>query len=241
MSLTLGILQADSVIEHLQPQHGDFPAMIETVLSRAAARQGVGLSFSIYDVLHGDYPGDLHECTAYLITGSRQSVYDQDPWITKLGDYVRQLHQARKKTIGICFGHQLVAHFLGGRVESAAAGWGVGIHASRVVKQAGFMQPALDEYHLVVSHRDQVVALPEGATLLASSDFCPHAMYQLDDHIVCLQGHPEFAADYSAALIDYRKEIIGEDKHRAGLDSLDGPLSREQVGEWIVRFLLDQG
>ena len=175
--VTIGILQADSVMEPLQADHSDYPSMFEKVLGRAAASLDIAVTFRIWDVEHGDYPEDPDECNAYVITGSRKSAYDDEGWIHDLGEFVRSLHQARKKTVGICFGHQLVAHYLGGTAAGAAPGWGVGIHRYDVLSPQPFMQPALGSYRLVVSHRDQVLRLPPGAELLAGSDFCPYAMY----------------------------------------------------------------
>ena len=66
-----------------------------------------------------------------VITGSKKSVYDDEPWIHDLSNFVLQLHEHKKKTVGICFGHQLIAQALGGRTEAADAGWGVGIHENQ--------------------------------------------------------------------------------------------------------------
>ena len=234
--LTLGILQADTVMADFRAEHGDYPGMFEGLFAAAAARQGQALACRTYDVEQGQYPADLDECDAYVITGSRQSVYDSDAWIARLGDFVEALHEARKKTLGVCFGHQLVAQRLGGRAAKAAAGWGVGIHRAEVLHHAAFMQPRLREYRLIVSHQDQVLDLPDGARLLATSEHCPHAMYQLGEHILCMQGHPEFAPAYAAALINHRQEILGPEKHAAGLASLAGPLSTASIADWMLRF-----
>ena len=234
--LTLGILQADSVMPEFRAEHGDYPGMFQGLFAEAAQRQGIALDYAVYDVEHGIYPPSLDACDAYVITGSRKSVYDADPWIADLGDYVQQLHAARRKTLGVCFGHQLVAQRLGGKAGKAEAGWGVGVHATPVLQQAAFMDPPLDEYRLIVSHQDQVLALPEGAQRLAGTDFCPNAMYQIDEHILCLQGHPEFAPAYAAALINYRKKILGPALHTQGLSSLKDPLSTTPIAHWLLHF-----
>lgn len=54
------------------------------------------------------------------------------------------------------------------------------------------MTPAMDKLTLLISHQDQVTALPENATVLASSEFCPFAAYHINDQVLCFQGHPEF-------------------------------------------------
>ena len=237
--LKIGILQADSVLPQFQPAHGNYPGMIRDVLGRAAARLDLEVSFETWDVEHGEYPGTPTDCDGYVITGSRKSVYDDEPWIHRLIDYVRELHRSyadRVKLVGICFGHQLVAEALGGKTLPAESGWGVGVQQATVLRRAWFMDDA-DGYNLVVSHKDQVARLPEQAELLASSDYCPNSMFMIGDHILTLQGHPEFTADYSADLMEMRREILGESTYRAGVSSLAKPVMRDDVARWIIRFL----
>ena len=104
----IGILQADSVREEFQDAFGDYPGMFRSLLSRAATDAALAVDFAVVDVEHGDYPPEIDACDGYVITGSRESVYADLPWIADLSDYVRTLHQARKRTVGVCFGHQLV-------------------------------------------------------------------------------------------------------------------------------------
>ena len=76
------------------------------------------LEFAVYDVEEGEYPVDIDEVDAYLITGSKSSVYDDKPWIPVHMDFVRELLLRRNYLVGICVGHPLVAHALGGRTET---------------------------------------------------------------------------------------------------------------------------
>jgi GMP synthase-like glutamine amidotransferase len=236
--MKIGILQADSVMDQFQPRHGNYPGMFEEILGRAAADLGLEIEFETYDVEHGEYPSKPDVCDGYVITGSKKSVYDEDPWISELGEYLRDLHRCQAKVVGICFGHQLVAEYLGGKTEGAKAGWGVGIHTSEVRSAARFMDPPLSEYSLIVSHRDQVVAMPEEARLLATSDFCPNSMFTIGDHILAMQGHPEFKREYSSDLMSFREDILGPEKYAAGVTSLEQSLSSDDVSRWIIRFLV---
>jgi len=232
--LKVGILQADAVLPQFQAQFGNYPDMFQTLLSGAATGP---IEFAVYDVEHLQYPKTLDECDGYVITGSKKSVYDDEPWIHRLRQFVLDLHQAKIRLVGICFGHQIVATALGGDTQPAAVGWGVGIHRSELVASKEFMQPPLDSIAAIVSHKDQVTRLPEGAELLAGSEFCPNAMYQVQDHILTFQGHPEFCKSYSKALMDMRQDILGSEKYQAGVSSLTQPMHAETLAQWIVRFL----
>jgi len=232
--MKIGILKADSTLSQFQDEFGDYPDMF---IARLSANSEVDLSFEIYDVEHFVYPHTVDACDGYIITGSRKSVYDDEAWIHDLEDYVRLLHGTQKPLVGICFGHQLVAQALGGKTESANSGWGVGVHTSQLMLQKDYMRPALDEVRVLVSHKDQVTVLPPGAELLASSEFCPNAIYQLGEHIVCIQGHPEFAKSYSRALMNFREKIIGAGAFQRGILSLEEALDSDTLAKWILAFL----
>jgi GMP synthase (glutamine-hydrolysing) len=229
----LGILKADSVNPDLQIAHGDYTDMFQAIFRAADPT----LTFNIYDVLAFQYPDDIDECDGYLITGSRHSVYEPLPWIQRLGEFVVELHSARKKLVGICFGHQLVAHVLGGRTAKSDRGWGVGRHVTRL--HDGNHPDWPREFALLSSHQDQVQAPPPGAEIIAQSDFCPIAGMTLGRHILTLQGHPEFTKDYARDLLGVRREVLGESLYQAGLDSLAEDVHQAEVARLILDFLVD--
>ena len=224
-------------MEQFQPTHGDYPQMIEWILSQAAAELGESISCDTHNVVSGDYPATIDSYDGYVITGSRQSVYDTDAWISELRRYAARLHEAKIPLVGICFGHQLIADELGGRTEAVEAGWGVGAHQYDVIDQHWCMSPAMDQYRVLVSHKDQVTTLPWGAKRLASSGFCPNAMFSIDNHVFALQGHPEFLPGYSEELMKWRREIIGERVYQTGIASLEHQLQSLEIAQWMVRFL----
>ncbi len=98
------------------------------------------------------------------------------------------------------------------------------------------MRPALSEFRLLASHRDQVEALPPGARLLASSKFCPHAAFAISDHILALQGHPEFTKAYAEFLMRKRRPLLGA-AFEPGLRSLDQATDAGAIARWIAQFL----
>ena len=238
--MRIGILQADVLREELQPEFGEYSRMFEGVLGAAALATGRCASFGVYDVLHGEYPARVDACDGYVVTGRRESVYDDLPWIRQLANYVRELHAVRKKLIGICFGHQLIAHCLGGETRSARGGWAVGVHRMRVLGTDAWMTPRRAEVGLLSSHKDQVAALPPGARLLGATSFCPHASFALGEHILTFQGHPEFSKGYAEALMRAREDLIG-DAFAPGIASLSAATDEAVVGRWIVNFIAANG
>jgi GMP synthase-like glutamine amidotransferase len=206
-----------------------------------AGAEDVPLEIRDYDVQKGEYPATLDECDAYLITGSRESVYDDQPWIHRLAEFVRELDAARRKLVGICFGHQLIAHVLGGETRPAERGWAVGLHETRVLEPQEWMLPYRERFGLLSSHKDQVVRLPERARRFASTPFCPNSGFTIGDHILTFQGHPEFSKGYSRALMDLRRNILGEQLYTDGVESLTHPAHQPLIGHWIINFMTAGG
>lgn len=231
--MKLGILKADDVRSELVDEYGEYPDMFTRLLQAADPT----LEISTYEVQHGDYPDDIDEVDAYLITGSKASVYDDVEWIHRLTAFVRRLDKAKKKLLGVCFGHQLVAHALGGRTEKSVKGWGVGSDTVEFFdKSTGYAVDA-ERYNLWFSHQDQVMVPATGAIVLGGTAFCPIAMCQLGRHILTFQGHPEFSPGFARGLLDLRQSIVGDDVYRRAISSLDLPTDRQQVAKWLVDFI----
>lgn len=236
-TLKIGILRTDVVRPELQVRHGDYPEMFRKLLT-AAAGSGEGerpLRFRDLDVRSGDCPDRVDDCDVWLITGSKHSVNDDSAWIRRLEAFVRELDDRRQPLIGICFGQQLVARALGGEVSER--GWVLGVQRSRVLQSLPWMEPSLSGFSLISSHRDQVRSLPPGGQQIADSDACPIGGFVVGDHILCLQGHPEFRPGYAAALLEARREQIGEDAWRRAMASLEEPVDSNRVGRWMLNFM----
>lgn len=107
----------------------------------------------------------------------------------------------------------------------------------RLLAQRPWMDPPRQRLSLLVSHQDQVTRLPEEAELLASHDFCPHDMYQVGEHMLGLQPHPEFSKGYSRATMERWRPLIGEKGFREGVASLANKVEPHVAAAWIRRFL----
>ena len=162
----------------------------------------------IYDVVDQCYPADLKEVDGVVITGSPASVYDEQPWIKTLQQKTQQVIEEGIPLLGVCFGHQLIAQVLGGKVEKATVGWGLGIKPVPFT-QTPWMSPWLKPLNLVHVHQDQVTRLPEGARCLAGDEFCPYESFAIADRILTVQGHPEFT--------NHTLEVLNEDLKTRGV------------------------
>lgn len=232
----LAILQCDHVHPDLMDDFGDYPEMFKSLLLACDPE----LEFSVYDLTAGEMPDNGQLANGWLITGSKYSTYDPEPWIKDAEAFVRHLYSTRSPTVGICFGHQLIAQALSGKVERATAvGWGVGVHSAQVQIQRQWMQPAATTLPLLVSHQDQVTALPAHALQIAGHDFCPIDMFEIDGFMLGMQGHPEFSPSYSRATMVRRQQKIGERAFAKGLRSLENPPASAIAAEWIIRFIRD--
>jgi GMP synthase-like glutamine amidotransferase len=201
------------------------------------ARHAPQITLRPFDVCNGEFPPSLDACDAYLTTGSRLSAYDDVDWIHALKDFMRRIHESKKPFIGVCFGHQLIAEALGGKVSRAATGWGAGVHGVEVVRHELWMRPEGSSCALQYMHQDQVERLPEDGVVIGRSDHCPVAIFRAGDSTLGMQAHPEFPKAYSEALLLDRVERIGAERVKAALASLDQPTDESVVARWVVEFL----
>ena len=231
--MRIGILNTDTLKTEFDTKYGQYPAMFRNVLLQADPN----LQIHSYEVQSGDYPTAIDDCDAYLITGSKVSAFDDIPWVNELKIFVRSLHQHQKKLIGICFGHQLIAEALGGKVERSNGGWHVGVHGATLKKNTILFGSAQQEFNLIYNHQDQVLKIPQESILLASCKNCPVAMLAIEDHILSFQGHVEFDVAYAKDLLEMRRSILGEDTYLKASDSLKETTENAKVTDWILKFL----
>lgn len=233
----LGLLHADQMTAALSTVHGSYRLLFEHLFARA----GVGPERLLHiDAQAGELPGPA-TADAYLITGSRHSVYDPLPWIARLAEFCRSAMALGRPVIGICFGHQLLAHFFGGRVARASAGWQIGVQRYQVREHPAWLAPAAGQFELLASHQDQVVTLPPGARVLAASAPCPVAAFELGPLAVGIQGHPEFTRAYAQDLFETRRAQIGDALCDAAASGLAAPISADLVTGWLCNFIEHAG
>lgn len=218
--MRIGILQAGHLPEAMRPTYGDYDAPYRRFLD------GFGLTFETWRVVDGAFPATADAADGWLITGSRHGAYEQHAWIPPLETLIRSASDRSIPLVGICFGHQIVAQALGGRVEKSSRGWGVG---RMDYEWSGHGTVTLNAWH-----QDQVTQVPASARVLAQSAFCPAAALTYGDTILTIQAHPEFDRAYVEQLIAYRGGAVPKDRIDAAQRALDGPVDNAMIARDIV-------
>jgi GMP synthase-like glutamine amidotransferase len=222
--MQIGILQTGESPDALRDTMGDYPDFFETLLA------GRGLTFRRFAVLRGEFPKDVHDCDGWLITGSRHGAYEPHPWIPPLEDFIRKAYAAHVPVVGICFGHQIIAQAMGGKVEKFAGGWTVG----PTDYDFGGEKITLNAWH-----QDQVTTAPPGAEVVATTSFCENAALLYDDRMFSVQPHPEFQNDFVEGLINFRgRGLVPDTLLDAAIRRLDSQPDSPRMADRIATFFL---
>jgi GMP synthase (glutamine-hydrolysing) len=223
VEMKIGILQAGHCPDDLYARHGDYDGFYKRLLD------GNGFEFETWPVLDGAFPTDVNDADGWIVTGSKFGAYEDHDWIRLLEDFLRDAFAAAVPIVGICFGHQILAQALGGKVEKFSGGWSVGVENYAF---DGFA----DDVRMIAWHQDQVTELPQGASVVGSSGFCRYAALAYDDRAYTIQAHPEFEADFVSELIEARRNLLPEDIATRGINSLAIETSSTKIAEGIVEF-----
>jgi GMP synthase-like glutamine amidotransferase len=221
--MKIGILQTGHTPDGLIEDYGDYGDLFVTLLG------GHDFTFQIFSVLDGEFPDGINDADGWLITGSRHGAYDDLDWIAPLEDLLRALYAAKKPIIGICFGHQILAQALGGKVAKFKGGWSVG--ATEYWMNGG-------KITLNAWHQDQVIERPEQARVIGLSPFCENAVLAYGDTALTFQPHPEFDSGFVEGLANGRgRGIVPDELLESALERLATPVTRTPIIEQMVAFL----
>lgn len=205
------IVKAGTTVPEVARRRRDFETWISAAMGLSDAQ------VKLCCVYEGDALPDPHDASAVVVTGSPALVTDREAWSERTADWLRGAVLAKTPVLGICYGHQLLAHAFGGVVEHNPRGRHIGTVDVELTEEAqrdplfGGFERVL---HVPVSHRQSVTQLPQGARLLVTAALDPHHAFALGDCAWGVQFHPEFDADIVRGYIDARRDAIADE----GLD-----------------------
>jgi GMP synthase (glutamine-hydrolysing) len=182
----------------------------------------------------------VRAAAGFVMTGSSSSVTDADPWIQRAEAYVKEIAAEGVPLFGICFGHQLVAHALGGEVKKNPRGREIGTIQVKRLADDPIFAGAGETLAANATHMDSVTRLPQGAQVLASSELEPIQAFALGKAIRCVQFHPEIDGVGMRTYVEARAHLItaeGGDAGAIAARSSDAPAAEETLRNFVRGFV----
>ncbi len=186
----------------------------------------------------GEVPESLRY-DGFVVTGSRASVYWEREWIGQLKTWVGNAVEAGLPALGVCYGHQLLADVLGGRVE-AMDEYEIGY---RTVEQDGrnrLLDGVDDDFTVFTTHSDRVVEAPPGATVFARNDYGIHGFRK--DHVFAVQFHPEYDMETAVSVTEGKDDQLSQERIQQVLsdinaDSYDAACEAKRLFDNFTAFV----
>ncbi len=226
--MKIGILQTGQSPRALQREHGDFVDMFGVLF------QTQDFTFRHYAVCEMEFPTSVVDAEGWLVTGSKCGAYEDHAWIPPLEEFLRAAYREGVRVVGICFGHQIFAQAMGGKVEKFRSGWQVGMqHYDLTELQAANLTKSSC---VPAWHQDQVSTKPANAKTLGHSPHCRHAVLGYEDRALTFQPHPEFTKPFLKDLIAFRKNILDAAVIEKAQESLTHDSDALAVARHIAAF-----
>lgn len=222
--MRLGILQTGHAPDELLQNFGDYDLLFRRLLGEKT------FDYVTYPVVDNIFPDSVESADGWLITGSRYSVNDPDPWIGKLIALIREIKASGRPMVGICFGHQAIAKALGGAVGENPGGWIAGASEYRTPEGER-------DRTLLAWHKEQILTLPGEAEIVSGSSACPYAVLRYGDVALTCQAHPEFTADFIRGLVETRGQSLTDGIRNRANNADDAQIARARTSAEIATFL----
>lgn len=231
--ITIGLLLCGNFDGDILKRHGNYSLLNRNFLGS----KDNNFKFKDYAVFNNELPTAANECDVWIITGSKHSAYENLPWINELKKHIRKCASMKITLLGICFGHQIIAEALGGKVGLSKKGWGIGRHCYLSSHNSLKIQ-------LNAMHKDQVILQPPKSICYASSDFCSIGALHYPGFGFSIQLHPEFSQEFLIDLINQRRGMSFTDEiANQALSKLKGNLkySNIEIAEFFAGFIQSKG
>lgn len=243
----LAILMADTPVPKTAAKYGDYGGLFTSLFTTAAHPEPLAplLSITKHDIVnHVDSYPALDDVDAILITGSKHSAFGDAAWTMALLDYTRKAlleTGGRVRVVGVCFGHQIVARALGGKVVVNEKGWEVAVTEVELTDRAREFF-GLDKLKIQQMHRDIVPELPKTdppTLLLATNKFCEIQGMLWPGRAVTVQGHPEFTDEIMSEILELRHDtgIHSDDLYKSGKQRAASPHDGVAIAQGFIKFL----
>jgi len=225
------IIRTGRAPDAIRARHGDFPHWFRLGAQLPSQR------LQVVDVAAGDALPSPTVIAGAIITGSAAMVTERAAWSERTADWIRAAMDAELPLFGVCFGHQLMAHALGGRVDYLPGGREIGTQSIEKLQEATHDPlvanlPASFRAH--TTHEQSVLEAPPGTVVLARSARDPHHLLRYGPQALSTQFHPEFSADVMRAYIRRKRA----DMRREGFDPQSS--FREVAPTPVARGLLQR-
>jgi GMP synthase (glutamine-hydrolysing) len=224
------VVKTGTTLPQLRPQRGDYEDWI--VEGLGLPRERVELAV----VYEGETLPKPRELAGVVVTGSSALVSAREPWSERAAAWMREAVVAGTPLLGICYGHQLLAHALGGRVGRNPRGGEIGtvtVELQAAARQDPLLGGLPARLTVQATHVESVLELPPGARLLASSATDPHQAFACGERAWGVQFHPEFDAEVVRTYLEVRREEIREE----GIDAeaLERAVEESPHGTQLLR------
>ena len=206
----LAILQMGRPPEDLRATHGEQADWV------TAALAGVNTPLAVIHPADGEALPDPAALRGAVLTGSWAMVTDRAPWSERTAQWLRAAMDTQLPLLGICYGHQLMAHAFGGEVDYHPRGREVGLHPVRRLPAAA-ADPLLaglpEHFPAHLTHEQSVLRPPAGAIVLAGTAHDPHQILRYGPRALSVQFHPEFTAGLMDACLARRQDLLAAEGH----------------------------
>lgn len=195
------ILRVGQTLPDIQFRRGNFEDWFAT---------GLGKPVVVHDA-QSSRLGSSRNYSGVVVTGSGSMVSQRLDWSEKAADWLAGAVADSVPVLGVCYGHQLLAHALGGEIGPNPEGREIGTKQLQL-EQACSDDPLLEglegPIYVQTSHEEAVLSLPAGAEVLATTAQDPHHLLRFSENAWGVQFHPEFDADIMRSYIAIRRDAL---------------------------------
>ena len=198
----------------------------------------LGVQVEVLDAVGGELP-DRNDWDGVVITGSPASVHHREPWSEAAGRWIARRVAKGMPTLGVCYGHQLLADALGGDTGPSHTPE-LGLYDVELLAEDPLFTDLPSPWPSFEIHYDEVTQLPRDAKLLARSPRCAVQAFGIANHVRAVQWHPEFDAFGVREAIDQDADNL----RRIGMDPTElrdrveeQPLATKILENFIKEFV----